>query len=205
MDVVVASRNMLLLEGLCRLLRDEEDMRIVGAAGTAERALSMVAAEGPDIVVVSSDLGDVAVAAIPECVRAAGSGTRVVVTGAEISPPHVLELVRLGISAYLPVSATHEELKAAMRSVVADSDRVTISLTRDEVRRIYGSERGSLTRLEVDILGMVAAAMTNGQIASRLSLSEATVKRHLRKIFRRLGAVSRLDAVNKASDAHILV
>ncbi|TXS39163.1 response regulator transcription factor [Streptomyces sp. OR43] len=205
MDVVVASRNMLLLEGLCRLLRDEEDMRIVGAAGTAERALSMVAAEGPDIVVVSSDLGDVAVAAIPERVRAAGSGTRVVVTGAEISPPHVLELVRLGISAYLPVSATHEELKAAMRSVVADSDRVTISLTRDEVRRIYGSEQGSLTRLEVDILGMVAAAMTNGQIASRLSLSEATVKRHLRKIFRRLGAVSRLDAVNKASDAHILV
>ncbi|MFI6896646.1 LuxR C-terminal-related transcriptional regulator [Streptomyces sp. NPDC050256] len=205
MDVVVASRNMLLLEGLCRLLRDEEDMRIVGAAGTAERALSMVAAEGPDIVVVSSDLGDVAVAAIPERVRAAGSGTRVVVTGAEISPPHVLELVRLGISAYLPVGATHEELKAAMRSVVADSDRVTISLTRDEVRRIYGSERGSLTRLEVDILGMVAAAMTNGQIASRLSLSEATVKRHLRKIFRRLGAVSRLDAVNKASDAHILV
>lgn len=48
------------------------------------------------------------------------------------------------------------------------------------------------------MLGLVAQALSNGQIAARLGLTEATVKRHLRNIFVKLGAVSRLDAVNKA-------
>jgi DNA-binding NarL/FixJ family response regulator len=204
-DIIVASRNTLFLEGLCRLLGEETDMRVVGAAGTAEGALCTAASTCPDIVVISSDLNDAAVTAISERILMTGAGSKVVVVGAEISPPHVRELVRLGISAYLPASTTHNELKAVIRSVAADSDRVTISLSRDEVKHIYDSERVSLTRLEVEILGMVAAAMTNGQIASRLAVSEATVKRHLRKIFRQLGAVSRLDAVNKAGNAHIVV
>jgi len=203
-DILLVSRNTLFLDGLCRLLGDEEDMRVVGAAGSVESAVCMMTSECPDVVVISSDLGDAAVAAIPERIPATGTCARAIVVGAEAAPPHVLELVRLGISAYLPLRATHSELKAVIRSVAADSDRVTISLTRDEVKRIYGSEKGNLSRVEIDILEMVAAAMTNGQIASRLSLSEATVKRHLRNIFRRLGAVSRLDAVNKASNARIL-
>ncbi len=48
---------------------------------------------------------------------------------------------------------------------------------------------------------MVGRAMTNGQIAMRLDVTEATVKRHLRNIFGKLGAVSRIDAVNKAAKA----
>jgi hypothetical protein len=54
------------------------------------------------------------------------------------------------------------------------------------------------------VLLLVARAMSNGQIASRLSLTEATVKRHLRNIFAKLGAVSRIDAVNKAAAAALI-
>jgi ATP/maltotriose-dependent transcriptional regulator MalT len=50
------------------------------------------------------------------------------------------------------------------------------------------------------VLDLVAQALSNAQIASRLHLTEATVKRHLRNIFVKLGAVSRLDAVNKAKE-----
>ena len=202
--VLLVSRNTLFLDGLRLLLSDESDMTIVSAARTEESALRAVDRTHPDVVVISSDLGDAAVASIPERIRVTGSTSRVIVIGAENTPPHVLELVRMGISAYLPASVTHGELKAVIRSVAIDSERVTISLTRDEVASMYGSENSGLTRLEITILGMVAAAMTNGQIANRLSLSEATVKRHLRNIFRRLGAVSRLDAVNKASSARII-
>ena len=46
----------------------------------------------------------------------------------------------------------------------------------------------------------IVTAVSNGQIAARLQLTEATVKRHLRNIFVKLGAVSRLDAVNKAKE-----
>jgi DNA-binding NarL/FixJ family response regulator len=51
---------------------------------------------------------------------------------------------------------------------------------------------------------MVAQAMSNGQISHRLGITEATVKRHLRNIFGKLGAVSRIDAINKAIEAQLI-
>ena len=65
-DILLVSRNTLFLDGLCRLLGDEGDMRVVGAAGSVESAVCMMTSECPDVVVISSDLGDAAVAAIPE-------------------------------------------------------------------------------------------------------------------------------------------
>jgi ATP/maltotriose-dependent transcriptional regulator MalT len=55
-----------------------------------------------------------------------------------------------------------------------------------------------LTDKEIAVLRMVAQALSNSQIASRLGIAEATVKRHLHSVFVKLGAVSRIDAVNKA-------
>lgn len=54
------------------------------------------------------------------------------------------------------------------------------------------------------MVALVAKALSNRQIASRLDVTEATVKRHLRNIFVKLGAVSRIDVVNKAVDAHLI-
>ncbi|MFF1902828.1 LuxR C-terminal-related transcriptional regulator [Kitasatospora sp. NPDC058218] len=203
--ILLAGRQTLFLDGLSRLLEDEEDMRVVAVASTAELAMRAATTHNPDVVLVCGNIDDPAPATIPDMLRKAECWARTVFVGTKDASPRVLELVRLGISAYLPARASHAELKAAIRSVARDSDRVVISLSRDEFRRISSSEKSQLSQLEIQILGMVATAMTNGQIAHRLSMSEAVVKRHLRNIFRRLGAVSRLDAVNKACDARLLV
>jgi len=68
------------------------------------------------------------------------------------------------------------------------------------VRQGPGTGAAALSTREREILGLVSQALSNGQIASLLSLREATVKRHLRNIFVKLGAVSRIDAVNKAAE-----
>ena len=64
---------------------------------------------------------------------------------------------------------------------------------------------GVLSQRELEVLELTAQALSNMQIASHLGLSEATVKRHLRNIFVKLGAVSRIDAVNKAVTAKLIV
>jgi two-component system nitrate/nitrite response regulator NarL len=63
---------------------------------------------------------------------------------------------------------------------------------------------GPLSERELQVLTFVADALTNRQIASRLDITEGTVKRHMRNIFSKLGATSRIDALNKAVDALLI-
>jgi DNA-binding CsgD family transcriptional regulator len=88
----------------------------------------------------------------------------------------------------------------AIRTVMADNDRVILGVSRQSLGHVHQEPpMASLSPREREVLALVGDALSNGQIASRLSLTEATVKRHLRNIFVKLGAVSRIDAVNKAA------
>ncbi len=78
-----------------------------------------------------------------------------------------------------------------------------LSVSRRSLAQIPAAT-GALSPRELDVLELAAQAMSNAQIAARLYLTEATVKRHLSNIFAKLGAVSRIDAVNKAVAAALI-
>ncbi|MFE2931958.1 MULTISPECIES: LuxR C-terminal-related transcriptional regulator [unclassified Streptomyces] len=202
--VFLLSDFTLLLDGLCKIIALETDMRVVGSTGCGEEMEAALVAVRPDVAVVHHLGGDGDVTGAVERIREAAPATRIVVLGADVPMVRVLGMVRTGISAYLLQGTSRQELASAIRSVTADGNRVTVSLPREALQRFDQREPARLTGRETQILVMVAMAMTNGQIASSLALSEASVKRHLRNIFRRLGAVSRIDAVNKARRADIL-
>ncbi|MFJ1790993.1 LuxR C-terminal-related transcriptional regulator [Kitasatospora griseola] len=201
--VLLAGKHTLLLDGLCRLLDEEDDIRVVATLDPSDQA-PPVSPESVDVVVLSGDFDHLAEAAATS-LRCPDSRARTVFADASDASHRALEALGLGIAAYLPRRATPLELKSAVRAIATHSDRVIISIPRDGLRRIDNQRNNiQIPQLEIEILSMVAAALTNGQIANRLSVSEAVVKRHLRNVFRRLGAVSRLDAVNKAHEARIL-
>jgi ATP/maltotriose-dependent transcriptional regulator MalT len=77
--------------------------------------------------------------------------------------------------------------------------RTTMELLDRDLNR-----QNLLSKRELDVLRLVAKAMSNAQIASHLLISEGTVKRHLTNIYAKLGAVSRVDAINKAAKARFI-
>jgi DNA-binding NarL/FixJ family response regulator len=130
-------------------------------------------------------------------IKAVSPGTSILVLGVHDRAELVRDLLDLGVKGYLLKNATRLQLLAAIRSASSDDERVMLFVSRQSFTRPDEPDAQVLSARERDVLELVAAARSNAQIAAELSVTEATVKRHLRNIFVKLGAVSRIDAVNK--------
>src|SRR6266571_8294070 len=117
-------------------------------------------------------------------------------------------LLDLGVRAYLHKNISPGMLKSTIRDVAGTSRQtVMISLPIAPALRPpppAPAAGAALPERELEVLTFVAEALTNRQIASRMDIAEGTVKRHLRNVFHKLRASSRIDAVNKALDAGLM-
>jgi len=199
--ILIVDDHALVRQGVRRLLETQQDVRVVGEAGQADAAVALAAATEPDIVLLDVEIPG---GEVTETVRRIGENSprsRIIILSMHEGPDLVQATLAAGIRAYLLKSVHWQELVVAIRAVHADGDRVILGVSQESLQAARPRpEPGELSDREREVLGLVGQALSNNQIASRLGLTEATVKRHLRNIFTKLGAVSRLDAVNKAKE-----
>lgn len=119
-------------------------------------------------------------------------------------PRYVRELMDLGTSAYLLKSTSVAHLTGAVRAAVFDPEgnQVVVGMPQLMIEEVEGGSGGVLTVREMEILLLVARGLSNGQIARSLSVSEATVKRHLANAYPKMGVASSSQAVRKALFEH---
>lgn len=199
--ILLVDDHALVRDGLREILQTQQDMLVVGEAGDHASAVTLATEKQPDIVLLDVEIpgGDVTTAVGQ--IRARSPGSRVIILSMHEGPQLVQTLLTAGIRGYLLKSIHWQELVVAIRAVYTDSGRVVLGVSRESLAYVsQGPSPGTLSARELEVLDLVAQALSNSQIASRLNLTEATVKRHLRNIFVKLGAVSRLDAVNKAKE-----
>lgn len=199
--IVLVDDHALVREGLSGILETQDDMLVVGEAGDSAAAVALAASKHPDIVLLDIEIPGGEVTATVSQIRDCSPGSRVIILSMYEGPQLVQALLAAGIRGYLLKSVHWQELVAAIRAVDADCNRVVLGVSQESLRHVrQGPDTGMLSARELEILTLVGQALSNSQIASRLSVTEATVKRHLRNIFVKLGAVSRIDAVNKAAE-----
>ena len=199
--ILLVDDHALVREGLREILQMQGDIRVVGEAGDSATTVALAAAERPDIVLLDIEIPGEEVTTTVNQILKRSPASRVIILSMYESPQLVQTLLAAGIRGYLLKSIHWQELVVAIRAIRADSDRITLGVSRESLRYVQqGPSPETLSTRELEVLDLVAQALSNGQIASRLNLTEATVKRHLRNIFVKLGAVSRLDAVNKAKE-----
>jgi DNA-binding NarL/FixJ family response regulator len=195
--VVLADDHALMREGLREILTAQPDITVVGEAGDSSGALAVVAAEKPDVVLLDVEMPGEDVTVTVRKMKAASPRTEVIILSMYDRHHLVQSLLALGIKGYLLKSVAGEQVVAAIRSARADEDTIVLSVSAYSLSHVADLDN-VLSDRERAVLQLAASAMSNVQIASRLSLTEATVKRHLHNIFSKLNAVSRIDAVNKA-------
>jgi DNA-binding NarL/FixJ family response regulator len=203
--VVLVDDHELLREGVREILAAVPDLDVVGEAGTSAEAVELVGATRPDVVLLDVKIPGEPVTATVRRIAEVSPATAVLILTISDPPDLVLELVAAGIRGYLLKSVSRHELVGVIRAARRSSDTVTLSLSRETLLRLtFDDETGPaaeapvLSERELDVVRLAAEALSNIQIATRLALTEAAVKRHLRSVFAKLGAVSRIDAVNKA-------
>lgn len=199
--IVIVDDHALFRDGLREILMTQQDMVVVGEAGDSASAVILAADKQPDIVLLDVEIPGNDVTATVSQIRARSPRSRVLILSMHEGPQLVQALLAAGIRGYLLKSIRWQELVVAIRAVHSDSDRVVLGVSRESLAHVrQGPSPGTLSGRELEVLDLVAQAFSNSQIAAHLNLTEATVKRHLRNVFVKLGAVSRLDAVNKARE-----
>lgn len=204
--IVVADDHTLFRQGLRELLSTDPEFSVTGEAAHGDEVVALVQRHRPDVLLLDVEMPGPGAKAVIERVRRTSPGTAVVVLTMHDAPALVRDLLDYGAAAYLVKSIARDELITAIRSVSRTRDNVLLSIPRATMESLerQQEQRTLLSDRELELLRLVAAAMSNAQIASRLFISEGTVKRHLTNIYGKLGAVSRVDAIKKAVQARLI-
>jgi len=136
-------------------------------------------------------------------IRKAAPRTRILILTMHDEPGLVHQVLTAGASGVLMKTATRGELVGAIRAV-GYHGKTVLSVSRRSADPLTLPSRSPLSQRETEVLELAARALSNAQIASRLFIADGTVKRHLTNIYAKLGAVSRLDAVNRARAAGLI-
>jgi len=195
--ILVADDHTLLREALCDVLRTEPDFEIVADVGDADTVVRVATEVRPDVILLDVEMPGTPTLGTVARLRRTVPEARVIVLSMHDDPELMQDMLRSGARAYLHKSVSRVELVTAIRSV-ASPGRLVLTITPAAGS---GPTGPLLSKREREVVALVAEARSNRQIAAQLAINEGTVKRHLRNIFGKLGAVSRLDAVNKALQA----
>ncbi|MCX4747739.1 response regulator transcription factor [Kitasatospora sp. NBC_01287] len=205
--ILVADDHTLLRGALCDLLETEPGFEVVAQAGTGTEAIRMAGQHRPDVVLLDIEMPENDPPVTVRRILDRDPQIRIIVLSMDDGQRLVQELLSLGVRGYLHKSVSRETLISTIRQREESGRRtVTVSVSPESLRRATGEagEAGGLSSREVEVLGWAAQALSNRQIAGRLGITEGTVKRHLRNIFGKLDAVSRIDAVNKAVERELI-
>lgn len=196
--VLLVDDHALFREGVAEIFDAEEGMEVVGVAANGQEAVELTAEVKPDVVLMDVEMPLMGAEQAIRQILCTSPSSKILVLTMYDEPRLVRKLLKLGAHGYLVKNATREELVAAVHTVHRVEDRIVLSVSRSTADRLEGSEQSVLSSRELEVLLLIARAMSNSQVASRLHISEGTVKRHLTNIYAKLGVCSRADAANKA-------
>lgn len=202
--VLLVDDHRVVAQGLCVMLEQETDLKVVGIAEDGRTALSMVQQLSPDVVVIDIAMPDLnGIEATAQIVKD-HPRTRVVGLSTHNEAKYVRAMLEAGAHGYVTKDTAADELLRAVRNVTRDLKYLSSDVTEFVIdglvnRQIEDSSAMSkLAGREREVLQLIAEGHTSGEIASRMHISTNTVDTHRRNIMKKLDLHSVADLTKYA-------
>lgn len=211
--VIVVDDQQVVREGLVALLGLLDDVEVVGSAANGAQALELVAElDRLDVVLMDLNMPVMSGVEATKRITQEHPEVAVVVLTTYSDDESIAGALAAGARGYLTKEAGRGEIGSALRAVVAGQLTFGADVSRQVVSALFDSgapgpaktaphKEGlpdGLTAREAEVLGLIAAGLSNGKIAAELFIGEATVKTHINNAFAKIGVRNRVEAVRYA-------
>jgi len=182
----------LLREGVAALIGNQTDMELIAEASNGREALEQFRRHRPDITLMDLQMPDMSGIDAMSAIRGEFPDARIIVLTTHAGDVLVTRALKAGARAYLLKGLLRKELLETIRAVHRGQKRVPPEVAAEIADHAMDD---ALTPREIDVLRLIAKGTANKIIAAELSLTEETVKSHIRNILSKLGANDRTHAV----------
>ena len=191
--------------GIAQLLTAEDDIEVVGEAGTAAQALARMPALRPDVAILDVRLPDGDGVTVCRELRSRMPELKVIMLTSYSDDEALFEAIMAGASGYLLKQILGQDLVTAVRTVSAGGSLLDPSATTAVLERMRRAAEpaGPLAKLseqERTVLGLIGEGLTNRQIGERMYLAEKTVKNYVSHLLAKLGLERRTQAAVLATE-----
>lgn len=199
--VAIADDHDLFREGIVAIFQQDSRLLVVAQASDGDGALAVAVNDDPDIILLDVEMAGPPVMATARRIRRLAPRTKIVILTMHRDSVLRSELHRAGVSAFLTKTMPSADLRVALHRVADANPQISAARTDPALRT---EPRSLISRREHEVLRLIARAYSNAEIATLMSITEGTVKRHTSNLYAKLGAGSRMDAVHKATRVGLL-
>lgn len=202
--VLIADDQRAVREGLAMLVGLTDDIQVVGTAANGIEAVDRANELRPDVVLMDLRMPEMEGAEATRTIRTAQPDVHVLVLTTYADDDSLFPALQAGAHGYLTKDASAEEIERAIRAVASGNTHLDPAIQQRLVTAALATTGPAptlpddLTAREVEVLKLIAAGLSNTEIAAALVLSAATVKTHINHIFQKTGARDRAQAVRYA-------
>ncbi|MEQ9468913.1 MAG: response regulator transcription factor [Ekhidna sp.] len=188
MKIFLTDDHAILLGGLIKILSAEDDLEVVGSAGSVRETLDLLTQKNVDLLITDYNLPDDDGLTLVRRVKQKYPDIKIIVLSMHDEAHLIKEILKEGINGYILKKDSHEELVSAVRAVKNDKVYLSSDVNTMLMKGLNGTEEQKLlTDREREILKLIAKEFTNKQMAEELFISERTVETHRKNIFRKTG------------------
>lgn len=188
----------LIRQGLRRAFERDGDFEVAGEAGTLSDARRLLTLMAPDVVILDVRLPDGNGLEACRKVRADNPEIGIVILTMYAGDDQLFEALEAGASAFVPKNAPSEDVVAAARHAASSPRSFTANDLNEAMKRRLSPSGPQLSPREREVLGLLADGLGVAQISRQLYISESTTKTHISKLYEKLGAGNRAQALMTA-------